>query len=163
MRATGEWGAFTPMACGIAGGIFAAATAFLLAGLAGLLTYLCAVIGVALAMQIMTFVQHWGLGSTGKADDLAWEDDCSMQAWLTLNNSFHAAHHRQQNVPFFYLRLAEGAPRQPGCYVVMLSASIVPPVWRRLMLPVLEAYSQDKTVVCRPGRRAICIRPSPNS
>lgn len=146
---------------GLAAGV---ATFWVFAGLAGLVMYLVAAASVVLSMQIMTFVQHWGLGDDeferARERELAWEDDCLMQAWMTLGNSFHMAHHREPEAAYYYLQPSSGAPRQPGCYVAMLVICVMPKLWRRLMLPVLSSFKTDQPIVCDPGRRVLCISPS---
>jgi hypothetical protein len=131
-------------------------------GLPGLVLYLGCAVGVTLAAQLMTYVQHWGLATpvTERGHAQAWEDDCLMQAWLTMGNSFHLAHHREAEVPYFYLQPQADSPRQPGCYVVMLVLCLVPAFWRQVMAPVRDAYLQRQPTVCRPGRRVLCIRPT---
>ena len=167
MMASGGWRAPSPLLSGMLGTLVGIVAMAATGAQGAVLVYLCAMAGVVVSMQIMTFVQHWGLSDVirlGQAsEELAWEDDCLMQAWLTMNNSLHASHHRTETVPYFYLTPLPLAPRQPGCYVVMLSACVVPGIWRRLMYPVLDEFVQNPLVVCQPGRRAICIRPTPRS
>lgn len=130
-------------------------------GASGAVTYALVAIVVAWSMHAVTYVQHWGLGddSVGNAAvrDLGWEDHCRLQAWLTLGISFHQAHHHSNGVPFYRLAPEEGAPRQPGGYVVLLVASLLPPLWRALMLPVLERWKAAPTQQRAAGRRLICI------
>lgn len=131
------------------------------AGMAGAITYVVVAVAVAWSMHAVTYVQHWGLGDDSVGDaavrDLGWEDHCRLQAWLTLGISFHQAHHHGNGVPFYRLAPEEGAPRQPGGYVVLLVASLVPPLWRGLMLPALERWKADPSQQRAAGRRLICI------
>lgn len=165
LRRVTKWTRGTsPLVVGVASLLLVSVVFTALAGMTGLIVYGVSAASVALSAQIMTYVQHWGLGDGSIPDarlkELAWEDDCLMQAWLTLNNSFHLAHHRDPQVPYYFLRPSEDSPRQPGCYVAMLGVCVVPPLWNRLMLPVLASYKRDERYVCAPGRRAICITPS---
>ena len=165
MRASGVWPAFVrPLPVGVLAMVVTASVFFVASGLQGFVVYSCAAVAVCFSMQVMTYVQHWGLGEDSIRDasarELAWEDDCLMQAWITMNNSFHMAHHRAAEVPYFFVQPSPNAPRQPGCYVVMLHACLIPAVWRRLMLPVLDAFANGRSSVCDPGRRVLCITPS---
>ena len=165
MRRSQQWlPALRPLTAGVATWAATSLMFFSLAGVRGLWVYGAACVDVVLAIQIMTYVQHWGLGDDSFPDahsrELAWEDDCLMQAWLTMNDSFHMAHHREPETPYYFLQPAPTAPRQPGCYVVMLHACLVPSIWRRLMRPVLEAFVSGSPLVCEPGRRALCITPT---
>lgn len=165
MRISGAWPPLVrPLTAGVFGTLLSAAAFFALSGTRGLVLYCCAALSVFLSMQIMTYVQHWGLGEDSVADaagrELAWEDDCLMQAWITLNSSFHMAHHREAEAPYYFIQPSSDAPRQPGCYVVMLVACLCPAVWRRFMVPVLDAFANSRSLVCEPGRRVLCFKPS---
>ena len=164
LKATGEWAFGAPLIYGFLGLLFGLSLFAALVGFIGLVVYLCSVAGVMFSMQVMKYVQHWGLGDDGIADagarELAWEDDCQMQSWLTLSNSFHLSHHRSRDAAYCFLSPAPDSPRQPGCYVMMLGACLIPQVWRSLMLPVLWQWKEDGNLVCQPGRWALCISPS---
>lgn len=129
-------------------------------GFPGLLLYV-ALIGLMLfGIQLMTYIQHWGLG--GQIEDgnervYGWEDGCRLQGWLTLNLSFHDAHHRNSTIPFYRLTLFEGSPRLPAGYVVLMIAALVPPLWRRLMEPALHHWMTNPHRPIAPNRRLICI------
>lgn len=113
------------------------------------------------SMQAITFIQHWGLGEDSVRDsellNLGWEDHCRLQAWLTLSISFHQAHHHGHGAPYYRLAPQENAPRQPGGYVVLLLASLCPPVWRALMVPALTRWKLSPTTQPSAGRRLVCV------
>lgn len=99
-------------------------------GLAGLAVYVFSCAIVTFGVQLMTYIQHWGLPGTAAPDQqIAWEDDCLLQAWLTMHVSFHQSHHRKPNLPFYRLALAPDAPRLPAGYIVLLFTSLVPRLW----------------------------------
>lgn len=131
------------------------------AGAAGAIAYAAVAVAVAWSMHAVTYVQHWGLGEDSVGDaavrDLGWEDCCRLQAWLTLGISFHQAHHHSNGTPFYRLAPEEGSPRQPGGYVVLLVACLVPPLWRALMVPALERWKADPSQPRSAGRRLVCI------
>lgn len=131
------------------------------AGLAGFLLYACVVAAVAWTLQAVTYIQHWGLGSdhvpNAATANLGWEDRCQLQAWLTLSISYHQAHHRAATVPYYRQQPTHGSPRAPAGYIVLLFASLVPPIWRALMLPALERWQRTPHAQRAPGRRLICI------
>jgi alkane 1-monooxygenase len=130
-------------------------------GLAAFATYVAVVAAVAWTMQAITYVQHWGLGSDSVPDadagDHGWEDRCQLQAWLTLSISYHQAHHHRNSVPYYRQEPMRGSPRQPAGYVILLFASMVPPVWRRLMMPALERWKRTPHAPCSAGRRLVCM------
>ena len=141
---------------------FATWTAFLLAaGWTGALLYTVVVAAVWWAMQAITYVQHWGLGTdhleAAKRKHFGWEDRCQVQAWLTLSISFHQAHHSRHHVPYYLQEPESGSPRMPAGYVVLLFAGLVPPAWRALMLPALEGWKRDPHRPTSTGRRLVCF------
>lgn len=131
-------------------------------GWRGGVLYVGTALAVAFGFHAITYLQHWGLsveqvhGATPQP--LAWEDSCRFQAWVTLNVSCHQAHHRDARRPFYLLVPERGSPRQPAGYLILLLLSLAPPLWRRLMVPVLDAWRQDPTQLPTQGRRLTCFR-----
>jgi fatty acid desaturase len=131
------------------------------AGWRGVLLFLCVAAGVWFGVQVINYIQHWGLGDDrlgAKArDGLAWEDDCRFQAWLTLGISLHQAHHDASGLPYYRIALKHSSPRLPAGYVILMVASMVPRVWFRIMLPVLEYWERSPLEPRSPGRRLTCF------
>ena len=117
------------------------------AGSTGFFVYGGAIAGVTFAMQLSTYLQHWGLGDDSVADaankHFAWEGDCLFQSWTTLNLSFHHAHHRASREPYYRIGIAPDSPRLPAGYVVLMFVCFVPPLWRKVMLPVLAQWKSQ--------------------
>jgi alkane 1-monooxygenase len=122
--------------------------------------YIAALCLVAFGIQLVTYMQHWGLGDDGFDDARArawsWEHDCRLQAWVTLNLSFHQAHHREPQLPYYSTALAAGSPRLPAGYVLMMFAALVPALWMRVMRPVLARWRENPSVQASAGRRLVC-------
>lgn|SRR5574337_291354 len=138
------------------------ATCFLvLGGGRGLLLYVCAAAGCAMGMQIMTYVQHWGLAEPSSTLDrpqpLAWESDCRFQAWLTLHLSFHQEHHRVGSTHFYRLGMSDASPRLPAGYIIMMLLCLVPRLWRHAMWPALAAWQANPLDHMSAGRRLTCF------
>lgn len=130
-------------------------------GWTGFVIYLSVIVGVTVGVQMITYLQHWGLGDDSLADadvrQFAWEDDCLFQAWVTLNISFHQAHHQAIRLPYYRVTLAHDSPRQPAGYVILLVACMFPRLWQRLMLPALTQWKQQPHQAVSPGRRLTCF------
>lgn len=130
-------------------------------GASALAVYVCAAAGVGVFMQVLTYVQHWGLGDDNVADaerkHYAWEDDCRFQTWVTLNISLHQAHHRSNRLPYYRLMLADDSPRLPSGYVVMMLLCLVPRWWGKLMRPALEHWKARPMNPRSPGRSLTCF------
>ncbi len=130
-------------------------------GWTGFLVYFSAIVGVTVGVQMITYLQHWGLGDDSLPDagvrQFAWEDDCLFQAWVTLNISFHQSHHLATRLPYYRLTLTHNSPRQPAGYVILLVACMFPRLWRRMMLPALAQWKQHPNQAVSPGRRLTCF------
>lgn len=131
------------------------------AGWHGLLLYLGVVVLVGFAMQLVTYMQHWGLGDDSvvdaKAGEYGWEGDCRFQVWLTMGLSLHHAHHRNGSLPYYRIGLDPASARLPAGYVLLMFAAFVPPLWRRVMRPALEHWRSRPTAPLSSGRRITCV------
>jgi alkane 1-monooxygenase len=132
-------------------------------GLGGVVLYAGVTVAVLWSMQAVTYVQHWGLGTdnapNAEEGEYGWEDRCRLQAWLTLSISYHQAHHRASAVPYYRQTPTADAPRMPAGYVVLLVASVIPPLWRAWMIPALERWKASPGSQVGAGRRLFCIVP----
>lgn len=137
-------------------------TLFLLAaGWRGLLIYLSILVLVAFTMQVVTYLQHWGLGDDSLPDarhgDYGWEGDCQFQAWVTLGLSLHHSHHRSASQPYYRLALSMDSPRPPAGYVLLMFVALVPAVWLRVMMPALSYWKAQPTKPLSSGRKLACV------
>lgn len=133
----------------------------LAAGMKGLALYAAMVPLMFFFIQLIAYIQHWGLGEAA-AEGLSkrpfgWEDACQVQAWLTLNLSFHESHHRTPSTPFYRLVISKNSPRLPAGYVVMMVAAFIPPLWRRMMLPALRHWQACPDQPLSVGRTLLCV------
>jgi hypothetical protein len=162
-RSSSSWSTASRRQSVIAHATWVAVAAYFLtvAGPGAALLYIVCGAGCALGMQLMTYVQHWGLADDahvgGRSQPLAWEDDCRFQTWVTLHISFHQQHHLSAGTPFYRLGMAAGSPRLPAGYIVMLMLCLVPPVWRLTMGPVLARWRDDPNDVPDAGHRLTCF------
>lgn len=129
-------------------------------GWAGATVYALTALFVAGGVQLVTYMQHWGLGDDHLPDsrsrDLAWEDDCRFEAWLTMSMSVHQTHHFDAGRPYYSLAPTPGSPRVPTGYVLLMFAALVPAVWRRTMRPALDYWMAHPDASPSAGRRILC-------
>lgn len=132
-----------------------------IAGWQGAVLYLFMMVGVAFGVQLITYLQHWGLGDDNIPERIAfgrgWEEDCQFQAWITLKISLHDEHHRNSRRPYYQLELAPDSPRLPAGYVLLMFAALVPPIWRRMMEPALAHWLAKPASPLSAGRRLTCF------
>ena len=141
--------------------LFIAALFALAGGWAGLTIYLAVAVAVIFGMQLFTYIQHWGLGDdrqgSKSSSGLGWEDDCRLQAWMTLGISLHHSHHQSTYRPYYSATLAGNSPRLPAGYVVLMVACLVPALWRAAMRPALEHWERSPDDPRSPGRHLTCF------
>ncbi len=154
-----------PAVVGLRVGLVASASSLamfaLAAGWTGAVIYAAASSLVAFSVQLVTYLQHWGLGDDNLPDarvgDYGWEGDCQFQAWVTLGLSLHQAHHRGGTRPYYQLALSADSPRAPAGYVILMFAALVPSVWRRVMGPALSHWRAHPRQPLSSGRRLACV------
>ena len=125
-------------------------------------TIYAAMIGlVSIGVQLVTYMQHWGLGDDSILDARlrsgSWDSDCQFQAWVTMGLSLHQVHHRDGSQAYYRNGLAADSPRLPVGYVLLMFAAVVPPVWKRVMLPALAYWRAQPSAPLSAGRRIACI------
>lgn len=135
---------------------------FVLAGgWTGIAIYAGAALGLAFAMQLFTYVQHWGLGDDRQgpraAQGCGWEDDCRLQSWMTLSFSVHHAHHQESHRTYYRAALAEDSPRLPAGYGVLMAFCMFPGLWRKVMMPALVHWERHPHDPRSPGRNLTCF------
>jgi alkane 1-monooxygenase len=130
-------------------------------GISGACLYLVEIAGVMFGIQLITYIQHWGLGDDAIADRVSygrgWEDDCRFQAWVTLGISLHDQHHRDSRRPYYRIDLSPDSPRLPAGYVLLMFASLVPAIWRRVMTPAFQHWLATPASPVSAGRRLTCF------
>ena len=116
-----------------------------MAGWYGFVLFGVLVLGVPFLLNAITYIQHWGLGDDSGAvpagEQIGWDEDANLQSKLILGISFHYQHHRDAGRPYYLYGPTRGAPKLPAEYALMVLVSFVPPLWRLIMLPVLERWN----------------------
>ena len=124
-----------------------AAVFYLFAGGTGLGIYLLQIGGTAFSIQAITYLQHWGLSEreTPELRDFgfAWEDDCWMQACVTLNHAYHGQHHLHLRRPYYQLARTKGSLPLPASYPVMFIVALFPRFFTQLMRRRLAQWIND--------------------
>jgi len=110
-----------------------------------------AVIAVAL-LESFNYVAHYGLSrhvTNGRAERLgpqhSWNSAKRMNNAALFNMGRHSDHHRLTTRSYERLEPLSGAPALPSGYAAALLTALVPPLWRRLMDPRVEAVTAGPT------------------
>ena len=108
-----------------------------------------------LLLAVADYAEHYGLGRRQLADgsyqpmlpNHAWDDSTLVSSMLFCQIDRHSDHHANVGRPYQILRVMEDAPRLPHGYLTMLPVALIPPLWRKMMHPIVEAYYDKGDVV----------------
>lgn len=133
------------------------------AGVAGVLVYAVAALVANFIMAGVNYLQHWGLGDDTFPDathpqQVGWEDDCRLETYMVFGLNHHSWHHRKMALPYYMLESHPQAPRLPASYSWCFLAALVPPLWRRMMTPILARWLTTGEKLESPGKGLFCFR-----
>lgn len=106
------------------------------------------------AVEVINYVEHYGLRRrkqpNGKYERIGPEHSWNSNHFLTCMLQFqiqrHADHHIRAGRRYQVLRHFDESPQLPYGYGVMLALTLIPPLWRAVMNPRVEAfYNYDET------------------
>ena len=121
------------------------AALWMLAGRASLLLFVGQAAIAVFMLEAVAYVKHYGLYREKMADGKygagsavhSWDTYYRFSNYLEFQLQRHADHHAAPRKPHEELQFSNSAPRLPAGYPVMISIAMIPPLWRRLMDPVL--------------------------
>lgn len=121
--------------------------AYAMLGWRGLAIYLGLAFHAQSQILMSDFVQHYGLRRQRRADGRlepvnaahSWNGGQWFSSAMMLNAPRHSDHHAHPARPYPQLRLPEGAPMLPAPLPAMAIVALVPPWWRRVMDPRVQA------------------------
>ncbi|TNE91688.1 MAG: alkane 1-monooxygenase [Deltaproteobacteria bacterium] len=101
-------------------------------------------------LEIINYVEHYGLEReklpNGRYERVqprhSWNTNHRVSNWLLYNLQRHADHHANASRPYYHLRALQEGPQLPFSYPTAILVSLVPPLWRAIMHPQLEAQVQ---------------------
>lgn len=99
-------------------------------------------------LECVNYVEHYGLerqknaaGHYEKVDVVhSWNANQRLTNALLFNLQRHSDHHAHQSRRYQILRQFEASPQLPTGYAGMILLSLVPPLWRKIMDPRVEAH-----------------------
>jgi len=125
----------------------------MLGPLAGVL-FLLQGLGAALLLEVINYVEHYGLRRTQRADGRfepprkwhSWDANFWLSNALLIQLPRHADHHVRPGRPFTQLQRSEEAPQLPFGYATAVLLALLPPLWHRVM--------NDRLPAVTPGQRS---------
>jgi alkane 1-monooxygenase len=118
----------------------------ILAGPAGIVVILAAGLLGRLFHELINYVQHYGLV---RIENFPVKEHHSWDCYRTLSNSLHynlprhSDHHMAATKDFWQLRAHQQAPMLPYGYQTMAFIALTPPLWRRIMKPLLADWDRN--------------------
>ena len=103
---------------------------------------------VAIAvLEMFNYVAHYGLirerDTGGRLEPFAprhsWNSSNVLANPVIFNMGRHSDHHTRPSAPYQTLRYIEDAPELPTGYAGSILLALVPPLWRRIMDPKVQA------------------------
>lgn len=98
-----------------------------------------------LQLETVAYIEHYGLlrnAATARGPlppECSWESRHRVSNDLTFNLQLHAAHHASGSRAFDELETRPAAPQLPAGYPQMIPIALIPPLWRRVIHPRLDA------------------------
>jgi alkane 1-monooxygenase len=124
-------------------------------------TAACFVIGqgvVAITLlEVINFVEHYGLARTKLPNGRAYENTTPMHSWnsnylltnlLLFQLQRHSDHHANAARPYQTLRHMPDSAQLPFGYATMVVLALLPPLYRAVMHPILDAHAARATQSC---------------
>jgi alkane 1-monooxygenase len=104
--------------------------------------FLAASLGAILELEVINFIEHYGLRRSPIEGTKRFEAVQERHSWNTnslASNSFlfnlqrHSDHHAHAGKDYLHLSSIESAPQLPAAYSVMMLVALCPPLWRKVM------------------------------
>lgn len=124
---------------------------YALIGLTGVAFFaLQSLVGSSL-LEVMNYVMHYGLRRgrlpSGRLEpvrpDCSWNTQRLATTYLMCGIGLHSLHHCRPSKPFPTLSLLAGAPELPGGLFAMFVLAWFPPLWRRVMDPLVDLWMRQ--------------------
>ena len=117
-------------------------------GAAGLGFFLLQGLLAAGSLEIINYIEHYGLERRKLADGRyertthlhSWNSDYRLSNLMLFQLQRHSDHHAFPKRPYAILRHHEESPQLPGGYAAMFVLALVPPLWFRVIHPRVEAF-----------------------
>lgn len=104
-----------------------------------------------LLLELINYLEHYGLSRQQLPDGRfervqpkhSWNSPHRVTSALLFNLPRHADHHANASRPYSALRHLENSPQLPAGYATMLLLALLPPLWRRVMDPKVQAWQNQ--------------------
>jgi alkane 1-monooxygenase len=129
------------------------AVAFTVAlGWAGLVFFLAQSFFAAATLEVINYIEHYGLHrrvqENGRFERVtpahSWNSNYLLTNLFLFHLQRHSDHHAFPRRRYQVLRHYDESPQLPGGYAAMFVLALVPPLWKKVMNPRVEAYYEGE-------------------
>ena len=125
---------------------------FALWGWQGALFFLLVGLVASCTLEIINYVEHYGLYrrilDSGKYERVtpahSWNSNYFLTNLALFQLQRHSDHHAYSKRRYQVLRHYDDSPQLPGGYATMYVLALIPPLWKKVMNPRVEAYYQGE-------------------
>jgi alkane 1-monooxygenase len=114
---------------------------YLLAGPLALAAWFAQCIVANFLLEYVNYIEHYGLERNEKERVSAihsWQSDQFVSRFVLVDLSRHADHHYLASKPFHTLESYSQSPVLPAGYPTLILPALIPPLWRKLIHPILD-------------------------
>jgi alkane 1-monooxygenase len=129
--------------------IFIAALSYFINWKAGFAFFLSSYIAIII-LEYINYIEHYGLerGVNEKFGAVhAWQSDNIMSRNTLVELSRHSDHHMKASKPYYTLESHEESPILPAGYFGVIYLAFVPPLWFKVVNPILEEFQAKQLSV----------------
>ena len=94
-------------------------------------------------LELINYVEHYGIVRVPGAPvepRHSWNCNRRISGYLLYNLTRHSHHHAMGEKPFWQLRAYPDTPTMPLGYLGMVLIALIPPLWDRVMIPMVLAW-----------------------
>lgn len=113
----------------------------LVAGWFALFAWIVQCILANFLLEYVNYIEHYGLrrSENERVTEIhSWQSDRFVSRFFLVDLSRHADHHFYASKPFHTLKSFEKSPVLPAGYPSLIIPALIPPLWRKLIHPILE-------------------------
>jgi len=108
---------------------------------------LCLLVGLygKAYLELVNYIEHYGLvrvEGMPVEPKHSWNSNHRLSSLLLYNLTRHSHHHAKGHLPFWKLEALPEAPTLPYGYMSMILIALVPPLYRKIMNPLLRDWDQ---------------------
>jgi alkane 1-monooxygenase len=125
-------------------------------------------------LEVVNYLEHYGLcrqrtaGGTGRYEKVdeqhSWNSNRLVTNMFLYQLQRHSDHHANPVRRYQILRTFDTSPQLPAGYATMIVVALFPPIWRRIMDPLVLAHyggDLDKANVHEPARARLIAQHGP--